>query len=297
MTINIKNFFRRFLTCLSLYSVFLKDVIAFIDVFQKDCDKSGYVHTVKQYKQMKLHITRVMCGSPLLINNIEVGVDKKGWPKRVHMLKPLFDHSNFGKTLVLTLMSITRCFKYGDGFEAKIDQSTIKSVTDPDNSSGYVVPHSFIKDFIKMLDSPQIDLSFDKDDVYLSTKSSINGPATLTAVDSCRNISARQFYALSKLTCNRGFDYLVKLIGLGKVTGPEPYFASKCDAHRSSFSAKLSFVNDPDFKVRTIAIFDYPSQLYLKKIHKGLMNILRSIPTDRTFTQDPNFPVNRTQKF
>jgi len=194
-------------------------------------------------------------------------------------------------------MSITRCFKYGDGFEATIDASTIKSVTDPDNSKGYVIPHKFIKDFVKMLDSPSINLDFDKRDIYLSTKSSINGPATLTAVDSARNISSKQFYWLSKLTCFKGFDYLVKLVSLGQVNGPEPYFASKCDAHRSSYTAKLAFVNDPDFKVRTIAIFDYPSQLFLKKIHSGLMNILRSIPTDRTFTQDPKFTYNKTQKF
>lgn len=197
--------------------------------------------------------------------------------------------------MVLTILSITRCYKYGDGYSPKITSETIKSITDLPEGN-FVIPHGFIKKFTSMLGSPKIDLSFSKSDVYLSTKSSINGPATLTAVDSARNLDARQFLSLSRLTCSRGFDYLVKLISLGKISGPEPYFASKCDAHRSPYSGKLSFVFDPDFKIRTIAIFDYPSQLVLKKIHSGLMNILRSIPTDRTFTQDPKFEIDLSQK-
>jgi len=192
-------------------------------------------------------------------------------------------------------LSITRCYKYGDGYSPKITSETTKSVTAKPEGD-FVIPHGFIRRFVKMLGNPKISLEFSKTDVYLSTKSSINGPATLTAIDSARNLDARQFLSLSKLTCSKGFDYLVKLISLGKISGPEPYFASKCDAHRSPYSGKLSFVFDPDFKVRVIAIFDYPSQLILKKIHSGLMNILRSISTDRTFTQDPKFEIDLTQK-
>jgi len=297
MITNIRNFFVKFLIGLLQYDEFMKDVLLFLDTFDRDCQQNGYVYTVKKYKQMKLHITRYMCGSPLFVNNISVGVSKDGWPKRVKMLKPLFDHSSFGRTLVLTLMSITRCYRYGHGFEPIIDSTTIKSITDPFVGKRYTIPHSFIKDFIKMLDSPKIDLSFDKTDVYLSTKSSINGPATLTAIDSARNLCAEQLHSLSKLTSFEGFNYIARLIALGQVTGPEPYFASKCDAHRSPYTGKLSFIYDPDFKVRVIAIFDYSSQLILRKIHKGLMEVLRSIPTDRTFTQSPLFDIKLGHKF
>jgi len=176
----------------------------------------------------------------------------------------------------------------------QITSETIKSITAKPEGN-FVIPHGFIRQFIKMLGNPKISLEFSKTDVYLSTKSSINGPATLTAVDSARNFDARQFLSLSRLTCSKGFDYLVKLISLGKISGPEPYSAS--NVMRIDLPILENFpLFDPDFKVRVMAIFDYPSQLVLKKIHSGLMGILRSIPTDRTFTQDPKFEIDLTQK-
>lgn len=50
---------------------------------------------------------------------------------------------------------------------------------------------------------------------------------------------------------------------------------------------KLSVVKDPEAKSRIIAIFDYWSQTWLKQIHSIHFNFLKTIPTDRTFTQCP----------
>jgi hypothetical protein len=50
---------------------------------------------------------------------------------------------------------------------------------------------------------------------------------------------------------------------------------------------RLSVVKDPEAKSRIIAIFDYWSQTWLKQIHSIHFNFLRTIPTDRTFTQCP----------
>jgi hypothetical protein len=46
-------------------------------------------------------------------------------------------------------------------------------------------------------------------------------------------------------------------------------------------------VKDPELKMRIIAMVDYQSQFVLKPIHEGLLDLLSSIPNDRTFTQDP----------
>lgn len=39
---------------------------------------NGTLYTVKHLKQMRLHITRYLCGQPLLINDCFVGLTKDG---------------------------------------------------------------------------------------------------------------------------------------------------------------------------------------------------------------------------
>jgi hypothetical protein len=63
-------------------------------------------------------------------------------------------------------------------------------------------------------------------------------------------------------------------------TGKDQIFTHKSNG-------RLSIVKDPECKMRVIAIFDYFSQFTLKPIHKIFMNLLRKLPCDRTFTQDP----------
>jgi len=60
----------------------------------------------------------------------------------------------------------------------------------------------------------------------------------------------------------------------------------KSESHRST--GRLSIVDDPECKKRIIAISDYFTQFTLKPIHTQLLNLLRSLSTDRTFTQDPH---------
>jgi hypothetical protein len=52
-------------------------------------------------------------------------------------------------------------------------------------------------------------------------------------------------------------------------------------------SGQLSLVWDPECKIRVIAMFDYISQLYLRPIHRALFSLLKRLPMDRTFTQNP----------
>jgi len=53
------------------------------------------------------------------------------------------------------------------------------------------------------------------------------------------------------------------------------------------YTGKLAIINDPELKFRVIAMVDYLSQFILKSVHKGLFSLLRKLPQDRTFTQDP----------
>ena len=45
-------------------------------------------------------------------------------------------------------------------------------------------------------------------------------------------------------------------------------------------------------------MLDYTSQLFLKPIHTILLSLLRTIPMDRTFTQDPKGPwIKNSERF
>jgi len=80
-----------------------------------------------------------------------------------------------------------------------------------------------------------------------------------------------------KLTHNYNFainNYeLLKAKGLLKINTP----------------GALSIVKDPELKMRVIAMLDYYSQLALRPIHNYLLECLKRLPCDRTFTQDPRF--------
>lgn len=62
----------------------------------------------------------------------------------------------------------------------------------------------------------------------------------------------------------------------------------------NNHTGELSFINDPECKLRIIAMLDYASQLFLRPIHKILFKKLKNISCDRTYTQSPfhNWKVN-----
>jgi hypothetical protein len=64
------------------------------------------------------------------------------------------------------------------------------------------------------------------------------------------------------------------------------------------YCRRLSVVKDPECKMRIIAIFDYISQSALQPLHDDIFEILKNIPEDRTFTQNPRFhvPVDPKQR-
>jgi len=57
--------------------------------------------------------------------------------------------------------------------------------------------------------------------------------------------------------------------------------------HPNCEAGKIAIVHDAEGKERIIAMSDYWSQWALKPIHDHCLNILKSIPMDRTFTQNP----------
>jgi hypothetical protein len=52
-------------------------------------------------------------------------------------------------------------------------------------------------------------------------------------------------------------------------------------------TGKISLIQDPEYKMRLVAISDYLSQVILKPIHTQLLQLLKKLPCDRTYTQNP----------
>jgi hypothetical protein len=91
---------------------------------------------------------------------------------------------------------------------------------------------------------------------------------------------------LFQLTNEEGVDFFCKSY---KYAWDNDIQSTMCASHRCYSNGKLSFIKDPEAKLRIIAISDYYTQLYLKPIHLIILQILkeRFKETDRTFTQDP----------
>jgi len=78
---------------------------------------------------------------------------------------------------------------------------------------------------------------------------------------------------------------LISFVNHNKINIPNGTNKDNIFTHKSS--GRLSIVKDPECKMRIIAISDYFTQFTLKPIHVNFMNLLRKLPCDRTFTQDP----------
>jgi hypothetical protein len=142
------------------------------------------------------------------------------------------------------------------------------------------IPSGIINQFVKEYGLKSSHPSFDKTkDVYLSTKAGPNGPATISCQEDLLNFDYPMMDKILKITDKDGQDFFCKNYSDAFNKGISP--------SKVKTLGNISFVKDPECKLRLIAISDYYSQLYLKPIHNIIMNKLNNIKMDRTFTQSP----------
>jgi len=261
--INVKPFFRPFISTLFKW--------------KKDW---GLIHTIKYYKQMRLHCTRYICGHPLLSNNMSIGLTKDGWPKKLLFLKPFVDKGTTSDLkFVLTILNFSRSWILNKNEWSKV-KPDYHSIIDPPKGR-YTIPGGFINKFVKEFALKKPLPSFSKDNIYLTTKSGPEGSALVTSYHSLLQYSYEEMQNIFNLTDQEGVDFFCKSY---KHAWDNNLFSIKCKSN-----GKLSFVKDPESKLRIIAISDYFTQLYLKPIHNIVLNILKNNfkYNDRTFTQSP----------
>jgi hypothetical protein len=143
----------------------------------------------------------------------------------------------------------------------------------------HIIPSGYINKFVKEFRLKSDPPGFDKmKDVYLSTKAGPNGPATLSSKMDLLNFDYPMMDKILKITDSNGGDFFCKNYSDAFTNNIKPKIKTL---------GKISFVRDPECKLRIIAISDYFSQLYLKPIHNIIMKKLHYIPMDRTYTQSP----------
>jgi hypothetical protein len=212
---------------------------------------------------------------------MSIGIDKEGWPKIFSFLKPLVNNSNFTTTslkYLLTLLNFTRSWDLTSKEWSKV-KPDYNSITDSSKMK-LIIPSGVINKFVKEYGLQSSHPSFDKKrDVYLSTKAGPNGPATLSSQSDLLNFSYPMMDKIIKITDDKGWDFFAKNYS-------EAFNEMKLPPKVKTLG-KISFIKDPEAKLRLIAISDYFSQLYLKPIHDKVMSLLTKLPCDKTFTQDP----------
>lgn len=247
-------------------------------VFNNERSTQGFLHAIKHIKQMRLHITRYICGKPLLTNDVYVSLDKTGWPTRLSHLKPL-TKSIIGLRALMTIMTFTKSWtpKSKERKRMSPDYSSIdkESIV----SSPYTIPIWFIKEFVSVHKMQLKEPLYTDRDHYISTKMSPNGPSTISSIWSWQSLEPKTIESIKFFLAgqwNYFTDWWEKLKDLpvkGKI--------------KLGLSGKLAIREDPEGKLRVIAMVDYHSQFVLRRLHKELFSLLKLLPCDRTTTQDP----------
>jgi hypothetical protein len=206
-----------------------------------------------------------------------IGIDKEGWPKVFSFLKPLVDGNLQSLKYLFTILNFTRSWDLTDKEWRKI-KPDYKSITD-NSSMSHIIPSGYINKFVKEFRLKSPTPGFDKmKDVYLSTKAGPSGPATLSSQNDLLNFSYPMMDNILKITTSEGGDFFCKNYSEAFNNNIKPKLKTL---------GKISFVKDPECKLRIIAISDYFSQLYLKPIHTIIMKKLHNFEMDRTYTQSP----------
>ncbi|QUP79244.1 RNA-dependent RNA polymerase [Botryosphaeria dothidea mitovirus 2] len=234
----------------------------------------GTIKATKFLKQGRLHCTRYLCGQPLLFNKMKLGLEPDGWPVSLSFLKPLVNGSLEERKFLMTILTLTRTLTL-DNKEKKMLKPDYESITRPGRIVK-TIPTGFITKFVEEFSLQDQQPVFETKNIYLSNKAGPVGKATLTALSTICSYPYELIQSLYKITSESGIKYF-----------DDSYNFQWSKDWKSEPLGKLSFIYDPECKLRIVAIVDYYTQLFLKPIHEKIMKKLQNFPQDRTYSQDP----------
>lgn len=264
-----------------------KPVDKYFNTVNRLVSNNGWVFTIKYMKSVRLHITNYICHTPLLTNESNVSVDKYGWPKQFEFLKEWYKPKDKNRMRALmTLLLLPRGFILNHK-ELKL-KNDYQSIIEP-SKCRYTIPTWFIKEWMKTLKFKPFVPNYDLSSHKISMKQGPLGPSSSTSYQSILKLS----YTCIQSMINLLGPYQESFLSFYRNAFNKPNILGKT---RSGLSGRLSIVEDPELKRRVIAMVDYHSQWALRPIHDKLLEILKGLPCDRTFTQDPKHNWERNQE-
>jgi len=245
----------------------------------------GNEDTCRRIKNIQLHVTKFLSGDPLT-NSLHpsISINTKGLPRCLGVLQELISiNKKSSLRLLMLLLRVSRIIK-GVG---KPDYSPI---TEESSCNPNVAKH-----IGKQLGSLALELwgpqEVEWKKFHLTTKAGPNGQALISAIKDMDIIPNKLWEDIHILAAN---DQLrVKVATLKNninITNYINYYSGELIVNKmvkkeGSYLRKLSLINDPEFKTRIIAIFDYWSQTVLKPYHDNLLELLQTMSPDCTFIQ------------
>lgn len=257
---------------------------SFVVLVQRWMSSNGIPHTIKRIKLIRLIVTRYLCGQPLMVNDLMIGVTKDGFPSSILFFKELIDSGDpQAIRFVLTCLGISRAIS----IEARANYD---SITMPFKGTQKSLPKDFINLFVRDFTLPYEAKDVLVSDFFLSMKSGpLGGPAILASHLATRLYTGANLWALSTLLGSEPMRWFKDLfLKTGTVDAKKVLRNHKGDLVTCKVAnRRLHVIQDPEMKARVIAIFDYISQVAFDSWSKYLFKVLSTIPQDRTFTQDP----------
>jgi hypothetical protein len=294
-----------------------------INQVQKWTKENGPIWTIAYIKMIKQIVMSHLSGNPQKEVKMIIGINRRnGLPKQIDYLHNLIESRDpLSLRFVFTLLSISRTlpgWKDPD-LSTLIKPSGANPIMERELSSH--IP-KFLSEYKFNL---KLKSYFEVTDLHFSNKSGPIGRATKDALmdlkfmpeilktilmstsirstmlhydEIFKTIAVERWYLVTKYWNNikLPFDFKFKDKNYLEFKDRSQYdrvemvmdINNKFRKDPSSYHVRrLSIVKDPEAKSRIIAILDYWSQTWLKQIHSIHFNFLRTIPTDRTFTQCP----------
>lgn len=279
-------------------SIFDCNIKLFLKTFyiMNDLRKShGLPFMYKYMKASRLHITRYICGKPLNVNDARVSVID-GWPRKFLFLKDYLT-SLTGLRIILTAMTFSKAIMPSKK-ENKLFTVNLDSITDEYKGTTYVIPRFFIDVMRRKYNIKGILEKPSSQNLFLNMKSCPSGISIVASLGETLLLTGDLLMSLLILLGEEGSDFYwrarayvldkTRYWPLSDLTWVMVTLRSKLPSEKDFVQpGKLAAILETEGKVRVVAMFDYWTQWALKPIHDDLLHILKRIPMDRTFSQDP----------
>lgn len=232
----------------------------------------GPIQTIKLIKSARLHVTRFLCGEPLFQPPIPcMGINRKGLPKLIGPLQELLYGDFWDKRFLMTLLVISKTIKG----HKKPDHS---SITTPLTGE---ITNSLLKEIREVIPKWFKPIVTEWEDFHLTTKMGPNGQALISSTLDLKYLSKQQ---LEDILIIAG-EKLSQVIDINRRWLSLKDYGKIFKTNDRGSTRNISYVYDPEAKVRVIAILDYWTQTALENLSKGIFNLLRQFPSDCTFDQ------------